>query len=175
MTPIAHAAVGLVGWKYFSHRRELRSLVIFVVVACAVDLDFLVYYLFGRPQLFVHQLYTHNIFVSLAVALVFFPFLRSAKERGALALIGLSHIFMDVFVIDTVPPEGIRLFFPVYGKFYNYGFFPYVLRGNVREIFSAQNFFAVTCEVVFFVIPAVWICRGELADVIRGIRRRPAS
>lgn len=126
-------------------------------------MDFLLYYLFGRPQVFIHQLYSHNIFVSLAVALVFFPFLKSARERGGLVLISLSHLFMDLFVIDNVPPVGFRLFFPVYNKFYNYGFFPFVQRGSARDLFSVHNLIAVTCEVVIFVVPALVLCRKELS------------
>jgi len=163
MTPIAHAAVGLVGWKYFARRLDLKTLLIFVVAACAVDLDFLLYYVFGRPQVFVHQLYSHNIFISLLVALIFFPFLSAARERWGLALISLSHLFMDVFVIDNVPPIGFRVFFPVYNKFYSYGFFPFVQRGSARDLFSLQNLVAVACEVVVFVIPALVLCRKELA------------
>lgn len=167
MTPIAHAAVGLVGWKCFSRRKDLKALVFFIVTACAVDLDFLFYYVFGRPQVFIHQLYSHNIFISLAVAMVFFPFLRTARERGGLALISLSHLLMDVFVIDTVPPIGFRPFFPVYNKFYSYGFFPFVQRGSARDLFSVHNLVAVACEVAVFVIPALFLCRQELALLLR--------
>jgi len=175
MTPIVHATVGLVGWKYFSRREDLRALVFFVVTACAVDADFLFYYLFGRPQVFIHQLYSHNVFVSLAVALVFFPFLKTAGERGGLVLISLSHLFLDLFVIDNVPPIGFRPFFPVYNKFYNYGFFPFVQRGNARALFSVHNLVAVACEVAVFVIPAVLICRKELTFILRRIGRRQAA
>ncbi len=167
MTPIAHAAVGLVGWKYFSRRENRRALVIFVFVACAVDLDFLLYYLLGKPEVFVHQLYSHTIFVSLAVALVFFPFLRSAKERRGLVLVSLSHLFMDLFVIDTVAPIGFRPFYPVFNKFFSYGFFPYVVRDSWAEIFSLRNVFAVGLEVAVFVIPAVLLCRKELVFISR--------
>jgi hypothetical protein len=163
MTPIAHAAVGLVGWKFFSRRKDLKTLVFFVVAACALDADFLLYYLFGRPQVFVHQLYSHNICVSLAVALVFLPFLKTARERGGLVFISLTHLFMDLFVIDNVAPVGFRLFFPVYNKFYNYGFFPFVQRGSARELFSVHNLVAVACEVAVFVVPALVLCRKELA------------
>jgi len=167
MTPIAHAAVGLVGWKFFSRRENLKALVFFVVAACAVDLDFLLYYMFGRPQVFIHQLYSHNIFVSLAVALIFFPLLKTARERGGLVLISLSHLFMDLFVIDNVPPIGFRPFFPVYDKFYNYGFFPFVQRGSARDLFSMHNLVAVACEIAVFVIPALFLCRKELALLLR--------
>jgi len=163
MTPLAHAAVGLVGWKYFARRKDTKALVFFVVAACAVDLDFLLYYLFGRPQVFIHQLYSHNIFISLLAALIFFPFLKTARARWGLVFISMTHLFMDLFVIDNVLPIGFRVFFPVYNKFYSYGFFPFVQRGSARDLFSLHNLVAVACEVAVFVIPALILCRKELA------------
>jgi membrane-bound metal-dependent hydrolase YbcI (DUF457 family) len=171
MTPISHAAVGLVGWKYFSRPKNGRALVFFIIVSCALDLDFLFYYLFGRPRIFVHQLYSHTIIVALAVALVFFPFFKTAKERWGLIIVGQSHLVMDLFVIDPVPPIGIRPFYPVSGVFFNYGFFPYVDRGGWAAIFSLRNALALGLEVALFVVPALIICRKELVGLRRALRR----
>ena len=175
MTPVAHAAVGLIGWKYFAGRENPRALVFYAIAACAVDLDFLLYFLFGRPEVFIHQLYTHNVFVSLAVAAAFFPWLKSSKARWGLVLVALSHLVMDLFVIDTVPPSGFRPFFPVYNRFFGYGFFPYLVRDGLGAIFSFRNFVALACEVAVFVLPAVLICRKELAAWRQTILRKPAA
>ena len=172
MTPIAHAAVGLIGWKYFTGKENLKALLIYIFVACAVDLDFLLFYLFGKPEVFVHQLYSHTIFVSLAAAAIFFPCLKTAKERWGLALVGFSHLFLDLFVIDIVPPVGFRPFYPVYNQFFSYGFFPYVVRDSWAEIFSIRNLIAVGCEVAVFVVPAVLLCRKELIFLGRRLAGR---
>jgi len=172
MTPIAHAAVGLIGWKYFAGRENPRALVFFTIAACAVDLDFLLYFLFGRPEVFIHQLYTHNVFVSLAVAAAFFPWLKSSQARWGLVLVALSHLVMDLFVIDTVPPSGFRPFFPVYNRFFGYGFFPYLVRDGLGAIFSLRNFVALACEVGAFVVPALIICRKEVRSLWRALWRK---
>lgn len=171
MTPFSHVAIGLIGWKYSSRRENRRALVFFIFVSCAVDLDFLLYYLLGKPEIFAHQLYTHNVFVSLAVAFVFFPFLNTARERRGLALVAVSHLVMDVFVIDTIAPIGIRPFYPVSNAFFSYGFFPYVVRGGWAEVFSLRNVFALSLEVAVFIVPAVVLCRKELVFLGRGAAR----
>lgn len=172
MTPIAHAAVGLIGWKYFARRKNLKALLIFIFVACALDLDFLLFYLFGKPEVFVHQLYSHTVFISTAAAVVFFPLLKTARERWGLVLVGFSHLFLDLFVIDIVPPTGFRLFYPVYNKFFSYGFFPYALRDSWAEIFSIRNLVVVECEILVFVVPAVILCRKELVLIGRKLTGR---
>lgn len=162
MTPVAHAAVGLAGWKLFSRERDRRALGIFIFVACAVDLDFVLYYAFGRPPVFVHQLYSHNVIVTALIAFAFFPLLKTARERWGLLLTGLSHLVMDVFVIDTLPPIGFRPFFPISNKFYNFGFFPYVGKESWRSVFSVHNALVVGLEALVFAVPALIYCRKEL-------------
>ncbi len=172
MTPIAHAAVGLLGWKYSGQPRGRRALWIFIFLACAVDLDFFLYYVFGRPVIFSHQLYSHNIFITLAVTLPFFLFINGAGARLGLVITSMSHLFLDVFVIDTVPPIGFRPFFPLFNKFLAYGFFPYVVRDTWADVFSLRNVFAVGCEILCFVIPAAILCRRELVDLLARPRAR---
>jgi len=172
MTPIAHAAVGLIAWKYFAGRENLKALLIYIFVACAVDLDFLLFYIFGKPEIFVHQLYSHTVFVSLAAAAIFFPWMKTAKERWGLTLAALSHLILDLFLIDLGPPTGFRLFYPVYNKFFSYGFFPYMIRGSLAEIFSIRNLVAMGCEVLVFVVPAVILCRKELVLIGRKLTGR---
>jgi membrane-bound metal-dependent hydrolase YbcI (DUF457 family) len=174
MTPITHAAVGMVGWKYFSRRQSAGTLAAFIFVAGAVDLDILFYALLGRPDVFFHQLYSHNILVSLAVAAVFFPWLKGVRQRVGLALVGLSHLALDLIVIDTVAPTGIRPFFPFFNRFYYLGFFPYVIRGGWRETFSLTNLITVLLETAVFVVPALILCRRELVRLWRTKGRGPA-
>jgi membrane-bound metal-dependent hydrolase YbcI (DUF457 family) len=167
MTPLTHAAVGLVAWKYFSRRENLKALAAFLLVSCLPDLDFVLYYLLGRPRIFTHQLYSHNILFAIMSAIVFFPLLKSARERRGLVLIALSHLVMDVFVVDDVPPIGFRPFWPVSRLLVSFGFFPYVRRGSLEQVLTLNNFFAFGLELTIFVLPAFLLCRRELAFLWR--------
>jgi membrane-bound metal-dependent hydrolase YbcI (DUF457 family) len=163
MTPLPHAAVGLVAWKFLSRRDDLRALTAFLLVSCLPDLDFVLYNILGRPRLFSHQLYSHNILIALASAFLFFPLLRSSRERWSLVLVGLSHLVIDVFVVDDVPPVGFRPFWPFSRLLVSFGFFPYVRRGNLEQVLTLRNLTAFGLELLVFVIPAILICRRELA------------
>jgi len=165
MTPLPHVAVGLVAWKYFSRRENVKALVAYLIVACLPDLDFVLYNLFGRPAILRHQLYSHNIFFALISAVAFFPLLKSAKERWGLTAVALFHLFLDVFVIDDVPPIGFRPFWPVSRLLVSFGFFPYVRRGTLAQVLSLSNLAAFGLEVLLFVVPAILICRRELAFI----------
>jgi len=165
MTPLPHAAVGLAAWKFASRHEEGRALLIFMLVSCLPDIDLLLYHLLGRPEVFKHQLYSHNVFFALLSALVFFPLLKTKKERVALALVALSHLVMDVFVVDDVAPVGFRPFWPLSNLFLSFGFFPYVRRGTPAQVLTAENLFAFGLETALFVIPALIFCRRELASL----------
>lgn len=162
MTPLPHAAVGLAAWKIASRREDARALLIFMFVSCLPDIDLLFYHLLGRPEVFKHQLYSHNIFFALLSALVFFPLLKTPRERAALALVALSHLVMDVFVVDDVAPVGFRPFWPLSKLLVSFGFFPYVRRGTPAQVLSAENLFAFGLEMALFVVPALIFCRREL-------------
>ncbi len=172
MTPLPHAAVGMVAWKIASRREDARALFIFMLVSCLPDLDFFLYHLFGKPDILKHQLYSHNIFFALLSAFVFFPLLKTKRERTALALAALSHLLMDVFVIDDVAPIGFRPFWPLSDCFASFGFFPYVRRGTLVEVLSLKNAFAFGLEIVMFVVPAVVYCRREIRDLWKGFSLR---
>jgi len=168
MTPLPHAAIGLVGWKLADRRHGRGVLLVFLIVSCLPDADFVLYPLLGKPSWLTHQLYTHNIALSALSALVFFPFLRAARIRIGLLLTALSHLVLDVFVVDTLAPIGFRPFLPFSDVLLNWGLFPFVRRGTVAEVLSVPNLVAFGLEVVLFVAPAVWFCRRELAALGKG-------
>ncbi|MCJ7589690.1 MAG: metal-dependent hydrolase [Candidatus Aminicenantes bacterium] len=163
MTPFPHAAVGLIGWKYADHSHGLKALLIFVFVSCLPDADFVLYPLLGKPDWLLHQRYTHNVSVALLSALIFFPFLRMARARIGLVLVALSHLVMDVFVVDTLAPIGFRPFLPFSDAPLNFGVFPFVKRGTVAQVLSAPNLIAFGLELGLFVLPALILCRKEIA------------
>jgi membrane-bound metal-dependent hydrolase YbcI (DUF457 family) len=165
MTPFSHAALGLLGWKISGGRRDPRSLSVFVFVACAVDLDFVLYYALGRPEIFRHQLYSHNLLVTVLLALPFFAFLRTARERWGLLLTGSSHLLLDIFVIDTLPPIGFRPLYPFFNGYVNVGLFPYVGKETWASVFSWHNILVLGLEALVFVVPALLLARKELAGL----------
>jgi hypothetical protein len=166
MTPLSHAAVGLVGWKYADRRHDLKALIIFAVVSCLPDADFVLYPLLGKPAWLLHQRYTHNIAVALVSAFIFFPFLKAARARIGLVLVAVSHLVMDLVVVDTLPPIGFRPLLPFSGALLNFGVFPYVKRGTLAEVLSVPNLIAIGLELVLFVLPALILCRKELRGVL---------
>jgi len=176
MTPLPHAAVGLIAWKLASRREDARALLIFMLVSCLPDLDLAFYFLLGRQEIFKHQLYSHNVFFALLSALIIFPLLKTKRERGALALVALSHLVLDVFVIDDVAPIGFRPFWPLSNLLVSFGFFPYVRRGTLEQVLSAGNFFALGLEMLLFVVPALVFCRRELRHLWRaGVLKKPGG
>ncbi len=165
MTPLPHAAVGLVGWKYADRRHDFKTLLIFIFVSCLPDADFVLYPLLGKPDWLLHQRFTHNIAVALLSALLFFPFLKMTRARIGLTLVALSHLVMDVFVVDTLPPIGFRPLLPFSDALLNRGIFPYVKRGTVAEVLSTQNLVAFGLELALFVLPALILCRKDVVSL----------
>ncbi len=175
MTPFSHAAIGLLGWKYSAARRDVRSLAAFAFIACAVDVDFILYYSLGRPEVFRHQLFSHNIFVIAVLCLPFFVYLKTARERWGLLLTGASHLFMDIFVIDTLAPIGVRPFFPVWNQYFNVSLFPYVAKETWPRLLSWHNIGVLALEVLMFIVPAVLLSRKELGRLLSSKGREAAS
>jgi len=163
MTPLSHAAVGLIGWKYADRRHDLKTLLIFVFISCLPDADFVLYPLLGKPDWLLHQRYTHNVSVALLSALIFFPFLRMARARIGLILVTLSHLIMDLSVVDTLAPIGFRPFLPFSDALLNFGIFPFVKRGTVAQVLSVPNLIAIGLELGLFVLPALILSRKEIA------------
>ncbi|OGD27824.1 MAG: hypothetical protein A2Y56_07580 [Candidatus Aminicenantes bacterium RBG_13_63_10] len=157
----------MAAWKIASKREDARALLIFMLVSCLPDIDLLLFYLLGRPEIFKHQLYSHNLLFALLSALAFFPLLKTKREKAALVIVALSHLVMDVFVVDDVAPIGFRPFWPLSNLLVSFGFFPYVRRGTLPQVLSAENLLAFGLEMALFVIPALIFCRRELSHLWR--------
>jgi hypothetical protein len=163
MTPLSHAAVGLIGWKYADRRHDLKTLLIFVFISCLPDADCFLFPLLGKPDWLFHQRFTHNVGIALLSALIFFPFLRMARARIGLILVTLSHLIMDLSVVDTLAPIGFRPFLPFSDALLNFGIFPFVKRGTVAQVLSVPNLIAIGLELGLFVLPALILSRKEIA------------
>lgn len=155
MSPIAHAGLGLLGWQIFDRRKTAGTLALFVLVANGPDVDFLLRALFGDHALFVHQYYTHNLFFTLALSSAASFLLGDARSRLGLILTGLFHLAADLIVVDTLPPVGIRVFYPFSGAFSNLAWFPYLERGTWEVMTSRRNFEVLALEFGIFVLPVM--------------------
>ncbi len=162
MSPVAHAGLGLLGWQVFDRRKSFGTLFLYVLAANLADIDFLLYIVIGPKPLFIHQHYTHNfLFVLIGCGLLAL-LLRSGRSRLGLLLTGLSHLLLDIIVIDTLRPIGMRLLFPFSDTYYNLGFFPYLRRGPWKIMLGPGNLLVLGLEFLCFVLPVVWIYRRKL-------------
>jgi hypothetical protein len=169
MSPIAHSGVALLGWELASTRKTIKSFLIFLAVGNLPDIDFFLFLVFGRSRLALHQYVTHNLFFAVAAAGLLSLLLPAAKDRWGLVLVGVSHLALDIIVIDPVRPIGIRLFFPVSRKIFNFGFFPHLNRAGISNWFNTENLMVMALEAAVFVAP-VMIFFGR--DIYRTIKSR---
>ena len=147
MTPIAHSAAGLLGWRLGDGRKTLKTLFLFVVVSNLPDIDLLFSSFFGNRPLFAHQAYTHNLLFVLLASLGLSHLWSGRKDRRAFTLTALSHFPLDIIVLDTVPPIGFRLLYPFSAKLFYLGFFPYAEKSHV---FSSGNLLTYSLEILLF-------------------------
>jgi len=157
VSPIAHSGLGLLGWRLFDRKKTVGTLILYVLIANAADVDFLLHAIFKGHALFLHQYYSHNLAFVLAVSLGCMFLLGDGKSRLGLVLAGGSHLVADVIVIDTLKPVGIRLFFPLSDTFYNLPWFPYLQRGTWKVMVSPRNLGILGLEFAIFVLPVLFI------------------
>ncbi|NMD11837.1 MAG: hypothetical protein GYA74_11750, partial [Acidobacteria bacterium] len=146
---------GLLGWRLFDRKQTVGTLFLYLLIANAADVDFLLHAVFRDRAVFIHQYYTHNLPFVLAVSLGFMFLLRDGPSRWGLVLTGISHLAADVIVVDTLKPVGIRLFFPISGVFYNLPWFPFLQRGAWKEMVTLRNLAVLGLEFGIFVLPVL--------------------
>jgi len=167
MSPVAHTGLGLLGWEAGATRKTWRTLALFVLVSNLADVDFLLAFLFGPRPLFVHQAYTHNLTFVLATSGLLALALPKGRDRLALVLTGLSHLVVDIFVVDTLPPVGFRLLYPFSDALFNVAFFPYLVRPPYGAVFSPRNLAVLALEAAVFVVPVLIIFWGRFSGYLR--------
>jgi len=162
LSPVAHAGLGLLGWRLFDRKKTVGTLVLYVLIANAADVDFLLHALFKGHALFLHQYYTHNLLFVLVISLGVMFLLADRKSRLGLVLTGVSHLAADVIVIDTLKPVGIRLFYPLSDTFFNLPWFPFLQRGTWKVMLSPRNLGILGLEFGIFVLPVLCVRPREL-------------
>jgi len=123
----AHTAAGYLAYEAIrpatAHRPRLLAAA--VLLANAPDLDFVPGLLSGHPGAY-HRGVTHTVIAALAVAaLVALGARLAGRPRptwlGAGAWAGAvyaSHLLLDFFTIDAVPPYGARFLWPFSSAYY---------------------------------------------------------
>jgi membrane-bound metal-dependent hydrolase YbcI (DUF457 family) len=169
MSPISHSAIGLLGWQITSSpkRKNIKTLLLFILVSNFPDFDIFLLLIPATQSKHIHQTYTHNLMFVLITAFLFSLFLPSTREKLGLVFAGLSHLVLDIFVVDTFQPVGFRLFYPFSRKLFKFGFFPYLERGDLHKWLSAHNLFVLSLEAVVFLLPVIFFYRKELAATFR--------
>jgi len=167
VTPIVHSAIGLLGWQKSGVKMNLKTLICFILVSNLPDVDFLIIPLLGSVDMQFHQSYTHNIFFIGLVTLILFSVFKTGRARLSLFLVAVSHLVLDLIIIDPVAPVGFRVFFPLWNRLFNFGFFPNFLRGDLIRIFSWHNLRTVVLEVFFFALPVLYLYGTKTMSLVR--------
>ena len=167
MSPVTHLAAGLLGWQLAAEKKNLKLLILFILLANLPDFDFVFYLLLGEEIVGLHQYYTHNVFFVGLTALAFRPFFKTKKERLALLLVAFSHLALDFLTIDGVPPIGFRLFYPFSRQLVNFGIFPNLMKGTWAEVFSWHNLQVICFETVLFLVPLLLVFGREWAGYFK--------
>jgi membrane-bound metal-dependent hydrolase YbcI (DUF457 family) len=137
-------------------------LVIFILAANFADIDYLLYLVSGRNPVFIHQYFTHNLLFVLVSCGLLSLLVKGARSRWGVFLTGMTHLGLDIIVIDTLKPFGFRLFFPFSNALFNIALFPYLRRGSWPVILSWDNLFVLGLEFACFVLPVIILFRRRL-------------
>jgi len=162
MSPVAHAGIGLLGWQMFDKKKTIATLIAYITAANFADVDFLFYKLIGPKPLFIHQYYPHNLIFALLIGVLLALLLPRGASRWGIVLTSFSHLALDIIVIDTMKPIGMRLLFPLSNAYYNVGFFPFLRRGSWKVMTSPHNLQVLGIELACFVLPILLIYRRPL-------------
>ena len=167
MSPVAHSAFGLLGWQKFSETKNLKTLILFILVGNLPDIDFALFLIMGEKGLKMHQFYTHNIFFVFLTALLFCPLFTGKRERRGFLLVAFSHLLLDFVTIDGAAPYGFRLFYPVSLQLFNFGLFPNLWKDNLARVFSLHNLWVLCFETVVFLVPVVLVYRKAFGKFLK--------
>jgi len=162
MTPVGHSSLALLGFELIESKKNYLRLFFIVLLANFPDIDLVINFFLPDSLKIQHQLYTHNVFFVLFSVILLFPLFKSKRDRIVIFFIGYSHLILDLIVVDYKQPIGIKLFYPISDKFFNYGFFPTFYKANINDIFSIHNLLVLLLETLIFFIPVVFYFGKQL-------------
>lgn len=166
-SPVGHTlaglAVGFFSWKrVFRAPMRWQGVLFCVIMANLPDFDVLPGIFAGDINKFHHD-HSHTFLFAFAVTLVVYA-VAGKNRRGwafmAFVLI-MSHFWLDFIAVDTSPPIGLRLLWPLQdmagdGFKWRYAFLPSVARGgSLPSLFNVHNVGVVAVETVVFLPPAI--------------------
>ncbi len=157
-TSIGHTFAGafLNETKMFSPANTvLKSLLVSVILANLADIDFLPGLLAGNPNRFHHGV-THSLGATLLVGLLFGFYFYSKRNQfwapfAFSGLLYLSHVGLDYLTVDTSPPHGVPIFWPLSGKYYlsPISVFSSVHKDSASATFFQSLFVAENASTIF--------------------------
>jgi len=166
-TPIGHTLLGIAFFNGLKPRYRGWWVVAFIFVANFPDLDFLPGLLIGQPNAFHHGP-SHSlaavILVGLVCAVIFTRIQHGKFWMHFLVFgsVGLSHLVLDHFTLDTAPPFGAPVFWPFSDQYFisPVPVFSDVYRGDTSDTFFsglliAHNAGTIAREIVLIAPVAV--------------------
>jgi len=177
-SPIGHSLAGCITSLYKEStpgviQFKLKSLVFYIIVANAPDLDFLPGLLLGEPNLYHHGI-SHSIGFGFLVSLVAaWLITRKGETSFRYELFFLSfcfgtHLILDFLSMDARPPYGIPVLWPFSSAYYmvpilppvNHSMLDHATIGQFfSDAFSLHNLYVIGLEILLtvpFIFILVW-------------------
>jgi membrane-bound metal-dependent hydrolase YbcI (DUF457 family) len=159
-TPIGHSLLGMIIFHGVQPRFRRGWVLVFIFAANFPDLDFLPGLLIGRPNAFHHGP-SHSLAAAILVGLVFGLIFRYFQKGNfwyyflVFSGVGFSHLVLDYFTIDTAPPFGAPILWPISDQYFisPVPVFSDVYRGDTSNTFLsglliAHNGWTIVREIV---------------------------
>jgi len=165
-SPVAHSIAGACIALQVARRlpaaRELPVVAAILLAANIPDLDYLAVVRGREFMERFHQGPLHSIgFVAVAVLpLALLLSLRLGLARGwsLLAVAGLTHLLLDLLVVDLKPPIGFPFFWPFTGRLFHGAvtIFPGIDRVTVFSVKNLREFFVELAWGIPALLVAGW-------------------
>ena len=165
-TPIGHTLFGysvFLASPLWNQWKAWRIFLFVLIVANMPDLDIVIGYIVGKPNLY-HQHFSHSLFFVMCVSILLGWgskwFLKGFGLKMGLLTAGilLSHLMLDFLGRDTSYPYGIQVFWPFSKEFF---ISPVRIVRSVskssasqtfiQSLFCWHNFWTVFSEIAVFV------------------------
>ena len=166
-SPIGHSLAGCAIYAGTNDNYTIswKTLFLYILVANLPDFDFIPGFLLGAPNSF-HRGVSHSLGFAFLFGIVLGLLVarNTTTQRffkNILIFSGLyfSHIFLDLFSMDTSIPIGEKLFWPVSNEYFSapFHFFLDIKRkvsSNyefITTLFSFHNFLAILIEIAVLI------------------------
>ncbi len=169
MTPVGHTIVGIWIGDIIEKKTDIKSIIFYTIIASLPDFDIIFGFIFfGKAGINIHQLYTHNLpFVLVITLLTYFLSKKNKKITFFVFFALLSHLFLDLFVIDKKPPIGLMLFYPFSSKLFNIPLLMGVNKSSLKALFSIHNLKAVIVEII--ILSPLW--GYTIYDILKKVKK----